>query len=274
MGATSISAVERPPVRRAFSTLGCPALELDEIIALAAHLRVEGAELRAVGGRLDLPELFAERYGTPAAMAQQLGGRAARIISLSTSLKLAQPTPAERADFLAFVPWAEALGVRWLRVFDGGAAGAEDALVDTLRWWRAERAAHGWRCDVMIETHDTLFTGTAIASLGRRLPGTAILWDAFNTWLKGGEDPLTTWAAIRPHVVHVHLKDAVRRPQGNFAWTYVAPGAGEFPFRALLDRLRADGFAGPVSLEWEKLWHPYLGPLEEAALAAEATGWL
>lgn len=260
-------------MRRAFSTLGCPELSLDEILGLAARLGVDGVELRAVAGRLDLPEFFAEAYGTPAALAAGLGGRAGLIASFSTSLKLAHPTAADRAAFLAFGPWAEALGVRWLRVFDGGAAGAEDALVDTLRWWRAERAARGWRCDVMVETHDTLFTAEAIGSFARRLPGTAILWDAFNTWLKGGEDPLATWAAIRPHVVHVHLKDAVRRPHGNFAWTYVAPGAGEFPFRALLAALRTDAFAGPVSLEWEKLWHPYLGPLEEAIRAAEAAGW-
>jgi sugar phosphate isomerase/epimerase len=260
-------------MRRAFSTLGCPDLPLEEIVDLAARWRIDGVELRAVAGRLDLPEFFAERYGSPTALAAHLGARAQRIVSLSTSLKLAHPTEADRAAFLAFVPWAEALGVRWLRVFDGGSIGAEKALVETLRWWQAERAAHGWRCDVMIETHDTLFTAEAINSLVRRLPGTAILWDAFNTWLKGGEDPLATWRAIRPHVVHVHLKDALRQPSGNFPWTYVAPGAGEFPFRALLEALRADEFAGPVSLEWERLWHPYLGPLEEAALAAEAAGW-
>jgi len=260
-------------MRRAFSTLGCPDLPLEEIVDLAARLNLEGAELRSVAGRLDLPDFFRERYGTPAALAAQLGDRAKRIVSLSTSLKLAHPIDADRAAFLAWVPWAEALGVRWLRVFDGGSAGAEDALVDTLRWWRSEKAAHGWKCDVMIETHDTLFTGAAIASLCRRLPGTAILWDAFNTWFKGGEDPLVTWRAIRPHVVHVHLKDAVRKPHGDFGWTYVAPGAGEFPFREMLAALRADGFSGPVSLEWERLWHPYLGPFEEAALAAEAAGW-
>lgn len=261
-------------MRRAFSTLGCPDLPLEEIVGLAERLGLEGAELRAVAGRLDLPEYFAERYGSPTALASHLGPRAQRILSLSTSLKLAQPTEADRAAFLTFVPWAEALGVRWLRVFDGGSAGAEDALVETLRWWQAERAAHGWKCEVMIETHDTLFTGEAINSLCARLPGTAILWDAFNTWLKGGEDPLATWRAIRPHVVHVHVKDALRRPCGEFPWTYVAPGAGEFPFAALVAALRADGFTGPVSLEWEKLWHPYLGPLEDAARTAETVGWL
>ncbi|MBA4136058.1 MAG: sugar phosphate isomerase/epimerase [Opitutus sp.] len=260
-------------MRRAFSTLGCPDLPLEEIVALAVKLRVDGAELRAVAGRIDLPEFLAERYGTPTALAAHLGARAQLIVSLSTSLKLAAPTEADRSAFLSFVPWAEALGVRWLRVFDGGAPGAEGPLVDTLQWWRTERARHGWRCDVMIETHDTLFTAEAINSLGARLPGTAILWDAFNTWLKGGEDPLRTWEQIRRHVVHVHVKDALRQPSASFPWTYVLPGQGEFPFESLLNRLRADGFEGPVSLEWEKLWHPYLAPLEEAANAAAEKGW-
>lgn len=260
-------------MRRAFSTLGCPELELDAILALAEARGIDGVELRAVGGRLDLPAYFAGLHGSPVRMAQALGARAGRILSLSTSLKLAGPTEADRAEFLAFVPWAEALGVRWLRVFDGGAPGAEGALVETLDWWSAERRRHGWRCEVMIETHDTLFTAAAINGLGARRPGTAILWDAFNTWLKGGEDPLATWAAIRPQVAHIHLKDAVRRPSERFPWTYVQAGEGEFPFRALLEAVTRDGFPGHTSLEWERLWHPYLGPLESAIDAAEAVGW-
>jgi sugar phosphate isomerase/epimerase len=78
---------------------------------------------------------------------------------------------------------------------------------------------------------------------------------------------------VRPHVAHIHVKDAVRRPSEKFPWTYVAPGAGEFPFAVLLAALARDGFAGPVSLEWERLWHPYLGPLDVALEGAEAQGW-
>jgi hypothetical protein len=37
--------------------------------------------------------------------------------------------------------------------------------------------------------------------------------------------------------------------------------------------LRADDFAGPVSLEWERMWHPYLPSLDEALTAATASQW-
>lgn len=260
-------------MRRAFSTLGCAELGLDAVLGLAEARGIDGVELRALEGRLDLPELLAERHGTPAALAARLGPRAGRIASLSTSLTLATAGAAERAAFLAFVPWAEALGVRWLRVFDGAGPGGLAPLRATLDWWRDERRAHGWACDVMVETHDTLFTGAAIAEFAAATAGTAVLWDSFNTWLKGGEDPLRTWEVVRSHVAHIHVKDAVRRPSEKFPWTYVAPGAGEFPFAALLAALARDGFPGPVSLEWERLWHPYLGPLEDAITAAEAAGW-
>ncbi len=260
-------------MRRAFSTLGCPDLGLDAVLDLAAARGVDGVELRALEGRLDLPALLAERDGTPAALAARLGPRAGRVAVLSTSLTLATAGPAEREEFLAFVPWAEGLGVRWLRVFDGAGPGGLAPLLATIGWWRERRRAEGWGCDLLVETHDTLFTGAAIAEFGAASGGAAVLWDTFNTWLKGGEDPRRTWELAGPHVRHVHVKDAVRRPSERFPWTYVAPGEGEFPFAALLEVLRRDGFAGPVSLEWERLWHPYLGPLADALTAAEAQGW-
>jgi hypothetical protein len=37
--------------------------------------------------------------------------------------------------------------------------------------------------------------------------------------------------------------------------------------------MRADDFAGPVSLEWERMWHPYLPSLDEALTAATASQW-
>jgi hypothetical protein len=37
--------------------------------------------------------------------------------------------------------------------------------------------------------------------------------------------------------------------------------------------LRAANFSGPVSLEWERMWHPYLPPLDEALTVAAARGW-
>jgi sugar phosphate isomerase/epimerase len=262
---------------RCFSTLGCPDLSLEESLALAAKHGIDAVELRALGGTLELPAYLQARYGSPEALARQVKAQRIRIASLDTSWHLAGGTAEERDAFLAFLPWAEALDVPWLRVFDGKvpleqpAAFAEAA--DSVRWWRALRRERGVRADVMVETHDSLFTADAIQRFRDAARGTAILWDSHHTWKKGGEDPVVTWRAIRDSVAHVHVKDSIPVASERHPFTYVLPGDGGFPIAALLAALRADGFKGAVSLEWEKMWHPYLPPLDTALATAAARGW-
>ena len=163
----------------------------------------------------------------------------------------------------------------WLRVFDGGKTpdpATHRAMADTVAWWRAERARHGWRADIMIETHDALCTTAAITQFLALAPGTAILWDAQHTWRNGGEPPLATWAAIQPHVVHIHVKDSISQPSARHPFSYVLPGEGEFAMAPLRAALQAE-FHGTVSLEWERLWHPYLAPLDDALTAAAKRNW-
>lgn len=262
---------------RCFSTLGCPDFSLDDALALAAKHRLDGIELRTLGGTVELPAYLAAQFGSPGALVERLRGVSVRIVSFDTSLYLAGGSEAERAALLAFVPWAEALGVRWLRVFDGRGqrddAGAIAAAAESVRWWREVRRERSLRADIMVETHDTLFTATAIAQFLAAAPGTGILWDSHHTWKKGGEDPVTTWRAIRAGVVHVHVKDSIGVPSARHPFTYVLPGDGEFPMAPLLAALRADRYAGPLSLEWEKMWHPYLAPLDDALAIAAARRW-
>lgn len=261
--------------RRAFSTLGCPAATLDEALALAAAHGLAAVELRTLEGTTDVPALFAQRFGPPAALATHVARQSVEIVSLDTSLRLADPKPGDFEAFLQFVPWAEALGVRWLRAFDGGSPGGAslDAMLATWQRWRELRRDRGWKCDVMIETHDALFTANALGDFLARAPDAAILWDSHHTWKKGGEDPVATWQAIKSRVVHVHVKDSVSRPSERHPFTYVRPGDGEFPMAPLREVLARE-FDGTVSLEWEKQWHPYLAPLDDALrVAAERKWW-
>ncbi len=261
---------------RCYSTLGCPDATLDAALALAARHGIAAVELRALGGTVDLAGYFAAEFGTPARLAETMRGSPVRIVACNASLKLIGGTEAERAQLVALAPWADAAGARWLRVFDGGknADAAELATAaGTLAWWRAQRAAHGWQADMMIETHDSLITAGAIRRFVVSCPGAAILWDAHHTWRKGGEDPVATWHAIRAGVVHVHVKDSVPVPSARHPFTYVLPGDGGFPMAPLRAALKAGAFAGPVSLEWEKQWHPYLPPLEDALDIAASRNW-
>jgi sugar phosphate isomerase/epimerase len=260
---------------QAFSTLGCPDLTLEETLALAERHGIDAVELRALGGTMELPAYLKNKYGTPAALAEKLRGWRVNILGLSTSMHVIGGQPGEREKFLEFVPWAEAVGARWLRIFDSDKALDADEFaqaVGTMRWWREQRAAGGWQVDVMVETHGGMTTTGTIQQFLAAVPGAAILWDTHHTWKKGGEDPLATWRAIQASVVHVHVKDSISVPSARHPYTFVLPGEGEFPMAPLAAVLRNE-FAGAVSLEWEKAWHPSLPPLDEALRVAAARAW-
>ncbi len=254
---------------RAFSTLGCGSFTLDEVCALAHLHGLDGVELRALGGTLDLPGWLEARYADPAGLARSAAGNAVGIVSLDTSFKLVGAIADERASLLRFVPWAEALGVKYLRVFDGGSRRYDsDEIAEALAnlaWWRRLRADHGWSVDLMIETHDSLLTSSDISRFVSAAGRVNVLWDSHHTWKKGGENPVHTWSVIGGHIVHVHVKDSL-------AGIYVLPGTGEFPMTPLREVLSKE-FFGTVSLEWEKWWQPNLPDLAFALAVAKHTHW-
>ena len=86
--------------RRSISTLGCPDLSLAETIALAQRHHLDAVELRALAQSIDLPTVFTTAYGTPTALAAWMKTAAVPIVSLDTSLKLADNSAADREDFL------------------------------------------------------------------------------------------------------------------------------------------------------------------------------
>jgi sugar phosphate isomerase/epimerase len=265
-------------LRSGFSTLGCPDFSLEDAFGLAEKYGVKSIELRSLEGSVDLPSLFKERYGTPQNLAEKRAAFAEiDIASLDTSFKLVGNTAEDRAAFLEYVPWAEALKVTRLRVFDGGKNGSDAEIGeagDTADWWTDLRTARGWQTDWVIETHDAFVTTPLLRALLTRVPHCSLLWDAHHTWRKGGENPVVTWTALQESIVHIHVKDSLSRPSARHAFTYVLPGAGDFPITPLVNKLINDHFTGPVCLEWERLWHPYLSSLEEALKAANAAeGW-
>ncbi|MBI5381856.1 MAG: sugar phosphate isomerase/epimerase [Opitutae bacterium] len=260
---------------RAISSLGWPDSTLEDLLALAARHQLEAVELRALENTVDLPNFFLQRFGTPAELTSRLETAPSRVVAFDTTLRLLNGTPADRDKLLAYVPWAEAAGAKWLRVLDGGKTADDNELAHaagTLRWWQTLRRERGWKVDLMVETHDTLVSKATLLRFLEAVPGVRLLWDAHQTWKKSGEDPVDTWRALRKSVVHVHVKDSISTPSPGHPFTYVLPGAGEFP-AARLGRLLRTEFTGAVCLEWEKLWHSYLPDLDQALHAAETHRW-
>lgn len=254
-----------------FSTLGCHKEDLAGIAAIAHRHEISTIELRGVAGRFDMVDYLASAGYTPSGLAAWFQSAALSLASLDASGKLLGATDAHRAELLAFAPWADALGAPGIRIFDGGRF--EDEPTDEelgegarlLDWWEDQKRLHGWSVDLFIETHDALcLTERLQRFVALSAAPVHLIWDTHHTWKRGREDPLDTWEALAPLVRHVHLKDSLAKPtpNGSHPYTLVNLGDGEFPFDPILERLQADRFRGPVSLEWERAWHPYLDPID------------
>lgn len=260
-----------PSSQWTFSTLGCPKDGLATCIDRAQRLGIKKLEIRALDGRIDLPALLREQYKTPEALKEMMSAVDVDIAMWDTSFKLVGSSEEDRKALLEFIPWAEALQVPWLRVFDGGTfvdplpqENLKEAT-ETLSWWNDLRAEKGWNVDFLVETHDCLCSAENCLKLHQASGGQLkILWDTHHTWKKAGEALDTTWQAIHSMVYHLHVKDSISKPSARHPFTYVYPGDGEFPFDALAETIATTGFNHLISLEWEKQWHPYLDEIDLA----------
>src|SRR5215472_4939182 len=109
-----LSGTEKPKLRLAFSTLGCPKWDFKKILDFASQHGFAGVELRGLEGNLDLPShsIFApDRIGQTK---QEIGASKLQIACVSSSANLYREDPAERAkemkDAQRFIDLASRLG--------------------------------------------------------------------------------------------------------------------------------------------------------------------
>ncbi|WP_269542910.1 sugar phosphate isomerase/epimerase family protein [Cerasicoccus fimbriatus] len=250
-----------------FSSMGCQELSLDQIARLAAKHGLSQVELRAVSEQINLPAVAREEQWLSRSTKELLGNADVAIAGFNSSAKLAQPFEEAQVEIEAFAPLMAHFGATSLRVFDG-AMDLSESWDHIWRWldrWERLREERDWCFSLAFETHDCLLQGEDIAKLfsqGHQHIG--LLWDSHHTWKKAGIDPLKSWREVAPFTTHIHVKDSISKPSARHPFSYVLPGQGEFPLGPLLEQLADDGFGGPVSLEWERLWHPYMPSLDEA----------
>jgi sugar phosphate isomerase/epimerase len=154
------------------------------------------------------------------------------------------------------------LGAPVVRVFGGSLPEGmprADALArsaDNLRAFGDAAKAEG--VAIVLETHDTFSTGATVAELLALTahPSVFALWDLHHPY-RQGETPEETDGYIGAATRHVHIKDS---KDGN----YTLLGEGDIPLFAMLDLLEKRGYAGVLSLEWEKRWIPGIAPPEVA----------
>ncbi|MBO0870240.1 MAG: sugar phosphate isomerase/epimerase, partial [Micromonosporaceae bacterium] len=188
------------------------------------------------------------------------------VVCVCSYVRVARPDGDPVADVMRHVALAEALDAPLVRVF-----GAVEGQTDAPQRAAQRLAAIGARLDgpvsVVLETHDALLTGAIVgrvlAEAGSARVGA--LWDCINPW-RAGEQPAVTADLLAPWLRHVQLKDAA----SSTDLAPVLPGSGAVPILETLAQLDRIGYAGWLSLEWERMWYPDAAPLADALRAFRA----
>jgi sugar phosphate isomerase/epimerase len=258
-------------LRLAFSTLGCPNWELEQIAQAARAYGYSAVELRAIGGELDLLQRPEFQPGTVETTRRWLGEQSLSICCVDTSCKFDSLDANERGEQIdvavGHTALAAALGAPLIRIFPDkiqeGATRNEtrDNIASCLREV-AQRGHSGVR--VGLETHGDFARGYIAADIIRLAdhPNVALIWDVANS-VAAGDSIEEAAHEVGPYLAHVHLRDA-RAIAGQKHWLPVLAGRGAVSFcdavKALHD-LRYDGY---ISFEWEKYWHPEIEEPEVA----------
>ena len=252
----------------AFSTLGCPAWDLQKILNFAGEHGFAAIELRGLQGNLDLPSHPAFAAERIAQTKRDILSRSLRIACVSSSASLHESDPEKRSKILSdarrFIDLASTLDAPYVRVFgDSPDSGHPVVPSDDLK----ARVAAGLRelgdyagprkVTVIIESHDDFTASASLADVLHRADSKSVglLWDAHHTFAESNEDPKFTVQQLGPWIRHTHLKDSVGQAGDR---KYVLTGRGNVPIKKQIDALRSVDYKGFYCFEWEKVWHPDL----------------
>ena len=258
-------------MKLAFSTLGCPRWELEEVTRAAREYGYAGLELRALGGGLDLLARPEFAPGAVEGTRCRLGAQGLSVCCVDTSCVFHDRDTDERRrqvdTAVRHCELAAALGAPLIRVFPDriqtGATREETRgfVAESLRAI-AERTPAG--VHIGLETHGDFAAVGETLEILRLADHTAVrvIWDVANS-LAAGDDVEAAARAVAPHLAHVHLRDA-RPVEGREHWLPVLAGRGLVPFGTAFDALLSIGYEGFVSFEWEKYWNPEIEEPEVA----------
>ncbi len=250
------------------STLGCPGWTLERVAEAARDYGYQGVELRILDDEVITPAVVRQNKNR---LRNLFGDGKLELVALGTSIRVSAAGADERAanerDLREYVDLAHDLGVPLIRVFGGHfPPGSDEAAAiaraaETLEHYGAIADQAG--VTIALETHDDFSrSSTVAATLSRvRTHSVGALWDTHHPY-RMGEDVAAVWTNLANRLIHVHVKDARRRPDGR--WDLVLLGQGEVPCREIVRALAMRGYAGYVVAEWEKKWHPEIADPEIA----------
>ncbi len=264
-------------MKLAYSSLACPGWTVEEAADAVARYGFDGIEWRLADGEPITPQTSASVVRR---VIEATHARGLSVPALDSSCRLVHADAAGRSAAVRegefMVDLAIKLGAPAVRVFGGplpdgvslseALAPAAEVLSGIARY----AAAHD--IQILLETHDLAWSRSANAvalTATAEVPSVGILYDVLHP-CRMGETVEQTLSTLGRHVELVHVKDGHRPPDGSEVWPLCALGEGDVPLDRILATLRAQGYDGWYTFEWEKRWHPELAEPEIALPAGVA----
>lgn len=249
-----------------FSTLGCTERPLGEILALAAEYGIGELELRGMSGSTDIsviPEFSESNISATKALFADAGIKPL-VLGTSCAFHSKKKFNAAIEEGKKSIILADRLGIPYIRVFGNKFGDDREAATQGVIDGIGELCdfADGRNVSVLLEVHGDFCNEAALSPVIGGLDGRenfGIIWDIAHSHADYGDRFGEFYNFIVPYVRHIHIKDL-----DSASGMLVLPGKGDIPIVPIVNTLLDGGYAGSFSLEWEKLWHPELPPIEEA----------
>ena len=251
------------PVRIAFSTLAFPEASLASAVSLGRQWGYAGVELRLIDGELIDPRMPAPAR---AQVKRTVTAAGLPVVAVDSSIRLTGEDPGP--DLRRFLELASDWEAPLVRVFGGALPADRAERQEQLR--SAARVlessvplARRLGVAIGVETHDDFSASSVVAELLALADPQWVgaVWDSHHPY-RVGETPGDVYANLGPRILLAQVKDARRRPGGE--WQLVLLGEGEVPVREMLRLLASHGYRNWISVEWEKRWHPEIADPEVA----------
>ena len=253
-------------MKYSFSTLGCPDLSMEDVISFAGALGYDGLEIRGIEGEMRADRIAAFRPGVQRDTIRRMQDAGLSFVCFGSSTRFDSPDTLEEYmdEGKAAIDVSYALGIPYVRVFGDNIPSDEDEdrIIDSVIEGEKKLCeyAEGSGVGILQEVHGSFNRLDRILRVvnGVDHPKHGIVWDVAHSDKMVQDDYLSFYFPLKDKVHHVHFKDQIR----SKGYQLCSCGEGDIPLREILRTLSDDGYAGFVSLEWEKKWHPELPSYE------------
>ena len=240
-------------VKWGFSTIGCPDWDLKTAAAFGEKSGYPLLEVRVTGSDHTEKDFLRKL------------GEEKRCLILGTSFGVTTDGDQYRDMLKACATLAAECSIPYVRIFGG--CGFSEPFDDEKKANAKRNLEYfdslGLPTRLILETHDLFSSGKRVCELfestGRTLP---VIWDTYHTYFTGKESLSESWELLESYIIDVHIKD------GN-GKELCLPGEGIFPMTELFALLKEKNYAGLMTCEHEKMWHPELPDMPEAFRAID-----